>query len=692
LEKKFIKNKGVQDMPTRKKQIGYLFFCLAILFAFNPGAMAAQIKDSESATHGADASKYYIVDTYQFPGFKLIQLELPVLSIYSYMLVSEKEALVVDPCRDISIFLDIAEKEGLNIIGVYLTHSHADFVAGHMELVNKVKCPIYQSHISGATYLFKPLKEGSEIRVGKAVVKFMETPGHTPDGMCALVYGPRNPNMPELVLTGDVLFVGSVGRPDLMGGTASAAWLASAFFDSWTQKISKLDDGVKIFPAHGAGSLCGAHLSDKPTSTIGEEKTGNPYLQYKKRGEFVAALIQGLPEAPQYFKHNAAMNKQGPPLVDWDAALPGEKSPAMELTKPEQFYVLDLRDAAEYEQGHIPNAVNIALRGKLETWTGVTVPWGAKLVLVGNKKELKEGLFRLNRIGYSPEIITMESWKKAGLSVTVSNPITPKELYDLMKEGQAPVIVDVRLPPEWMALRIGTVLNLPLNHLADLSSQLDPSEPVVTVCNSAYRSSMAVGILERKGFKMPRNLKGGSQAWINAGLPVYEAARKGGEARQVPKKQVKLPDRISAAELKRLIMDLPGSFELVDVRPENHFADFHLPGSVNVHVADLISDPGFLVGTGPLVLLDRDGSIAMAAGGILSQKTERPVKVLYGGLDAYWSESKGISPTAAGSSLAPAKKEKPAAVTVPSIPAKTKTPVTPPLKKPERPERPSAGC
>jgi hydroxyacylglutathione hydrolase len=182
------------------------------------------------------------------------------------------KALVVDPCRDISFILDVAKKEGAKIIGVYLSHSHADFVAGHMELVNALKCPIYQSHKSGAEYPFKPVQEGSEIRVGKALVKFLETPGHTPDGMCALVYGPDNAHVPELMFTGDVLFVGSVGRPDLMGGTASAAWLASAFFDSWQNKISKLDDGVKIFPAHGAGSLCGAHLADKPFSTLGEEK------------------------------------------------------------------------------------------------------------------------------------------------------------------------------------------------------------------------------------------------------------------------------------------------------------------------------------------------------------------------------------------------------------------------------------
>ncbi|MBW1769419.1 MAG: MBL fold metallo-hydrolase [Deltaproteobacteria bacterium] len=514
-----------------------------MLSIISPGTWAAQIKDSESATHGVDASKYYIVDTYEFPGFKLIQLELPVLSIYSYMLISDGEALVVDPCRDIFVFLDIAKKEGVKITGVYLSHSHADFVAGHMEMVNAVNCPIYQSHISGAKYPFKPLKEGSTIRVGKALVKFIETPGHTPDGMCGLVYGPDNPDVPELVLTGDVLFVGSVGRPDLMGGTTSAAWLASAFFDSWTGKISKLDNSVKIFPAHGAGSLCGAHLSDRPFSTIGAEKKANPYLQYKKRGEFIAALLQDLPEAPQYFGHNAALNKKGPPLIGWNDVLPNETAPDMALTDPSTTYVVDLRGADKYAAGHIPNSVNIALRGKLENWVGTMVPWGSKLVLVGNRAELREALFRLNRIGYSPEIITMETWKNAGRSVRISNPISPKELYAMMQKGEAPVIVDVRLPPEWMGLRIGTVLNLPLNHLSEQSVKLDPEQPVVTVCNSAYRSSMAVGILERKGFKMPRNLQGGSQAWIDAWFPVYESTKDSPSSTSPQKKEVKLPTK-----------------------------------------------------------------------------------------------------------------------------------------------------
>ena len=206
--------------------LGFLF----TLFCFCSVSQAANIKDAESATHGEDASGYRVVDVYEFPGFKLIQFELPTLSIYSYMLISDGQALVVDPARDISVFLNRAKEEGSQIIGVYLTHSHADFVAGHMEMKRSVSCPIYQSHKSGVGYPIEALRDGSTIRVGKATVEFMETPGHTPDGMCGLVYGSGNPDAPELVLTGDVLFVGSVGRPDLLGGTVSAAWLASAFF------------------------------------------------------------------------------------------------------------------------------------------------------------------------------------------------------------------------------------------------------------------------------------------------------------------------------------------------------------------------------------------------------------------------------------------------------------------------------
>ena len=641
----------------------------------------ADVKDAEAASHGDAAANYELVETYRYPGFEILQFKLGVLSHYSYMLVSAGKALVVDPGRDVDAYLDAAKKAKAEIAGVFLTHSHADFVAGHLELAKNAGCPVYASKESGAEYPFKPLSDGSELRIGEARVRAVTTPGHTPDGMCGYVFGPKSGEAPEAIFTGDTLFVGSVGRPDLLEGKISAAALASMLYDSWTQKLSKAGDAARVLPAHGAGSLCGAHLSDSPSSTIGAERNSNPYLRHASRSDFVAAVLEGLPEAPQYFAHNARMNRVGPKLVDWDAPLPPETPADAVLTDPTKFYVVDLREARAYASEHIPNAVNIALRGRLETWTGIMVPWetmeAGNLVFCGSAAELKEALRRLHRIGYRANVVTMESWRKAGLAVAKSALIAPRELYAAMKAGTAPLVVDVRLPHEWMASRIGNVVNLPLTHLAELSAKLDPSQPVVTVCNSAYRSSMAAGVLERKGFAKVASMEGGSEAWREAGLPVYGAEASGG-APSAPVRSVRLPERISPADLHRMVTDLPGTFELVDIRPAAQYAEYRLPGSKNVDIAELIEDAAYLAGPVPLVIVDRDGTLAMAAGGIISQKTERPVKVLVGGLSQYWDESMSGRWGAAAPGTAPA-------------PAAAATPAAAPAPPPKSRKK-SAGC
>ena len=668
----------------------FLLIAFALLL-IGPAAESAQIKDSESASHGYDAAYHQIVDTYEYPGFSVVQINLPVLSHYSYVLISDRQALVVDPDRDITAYLDLAKEKKLSIKGVLLTHSHADFIAGHVELMNATGCPVYSNAASGAGYKHTPVVEGSTIEIGKTIVKMVETPGHTPDGMCAYVYAKGN-DRPELIFTGDTLFVGSVGRPDLIESSTSSA-LAAAIFDTWNNKLSKVGDDVVILPAHGAGSLCGAHLSDSPFSTIGAERTSNPYLQHTKRGEFIAAVLGDLQEAPQYFKHNAAINRNGPELVDWKAPLPKYLSPDMELTDPNKYFVVDLRDAEEYASGHMPVSVNIALRGRLETWVGIIVPWDASLVLCGSQADLEEAAHRLHRVGYKPAVLDIDGWQKSGLSMAKSENIKPTDLYALMQTDTAPIIIDVRLPNEWMGLRIGTVLNLPLSHLAELSAKLDPAERLITVCNSAYRSSMAVGILERKGFKNAASLAGGSEAWIQAGLPVYGSETKAAAVTQaaapvVPTRVIPLPERMSPAELKRLILDLPGTFDLVDIRPPHLYSDFNIPGSRNVDIADLINNPAYLTGAGPLIIVDRDGSLAMTVAGILSQKTKRQIKALHGGLEAYWEESelggavREVTIPARGSP-SPAR---------PAAPPVMSPQQQPPAGAPQPPKKKSAGC
>jgi hydroxyacylglutathione hydrolase len=660
-----------------KHKSGYLVWLAFICLLIASSGIAA-IKDAESASHGTDASQYQIVDTYKFTGYELVQINLPVLSHYSYLLISDGRALIVDPGRDVQFYSDLIREKNLSVAGVFLTHSHADFVAGHMELVKLFDCPIYQSAKSGAKYKIEPIADGTTLQVGKASVGFLDTPGHVLDGTSATV-GPAK-DSPELFLTGDFLFVGGVGRPDLVAGTTSSA-LAGMLFDAWAGKVSKLPDGVKVFPAHGAGSLCGAHLKDQPFSTIGEERTSNPTLQHKNRSEFITAVLSELQEPPQYFGHNAAMNRDGPPLVNWQQPV-SMVTPDATLTDSSKYYMVDLRDSKSFAAGHIPNSVNIALRGRFETWTGIMVPWGSNMVVCGTADELKGAAHRLHRIGYTTQGLVFDEWGKAGMQLLTNKLVSPKELYDRMQSNTSPIIVDVRLPNEWMGLRIGTVLNLPLNKLSELSAKLDVSQPIVAVCNSAYRSSMAIGILERKGFRNATSLEGGSEAWIEAGLPVY-GSEKGGAAASAPiRKMIPLPERICARELKRLMMDLPGTFQIVDIRPAEMFADYSIPNSQNVDIAELASNPSYLVGTTILIIVDRDGSYAMALGGILSQKTQRPIKVLYEGLESYWMESDlGGTPIPTGTTPQ-IRTAPPASSPLPAAPSGTQ-PVT---------KKKSAGC
>jgi hydroxyacylglutathione hydrolase len=228
---------------------------LSLLWA-GPLHCAEVPRDQGPATPGSDTATYRIVNIYEYPGFKLIQFHLPVLAHYSYLLVSGDQALVVDPGRNVSIYLDQAKKEGARIMGVFLTHNHADFVAGHMELAKKANCPIFASAASGCTFRYQPLKEGSVIEVGEALVKILVTPGHTPEAVCGLVATKTNPKEPILLLSGDTLWIGRLGRPDLIEGNTSAAALASMAYDTWTNKLRLLPDNIAIFPAHGGAAPC----------------------------------------------------------------------------------------------------------------------------------------------------------------------------------------------------------------------------------------------------------------------------------------------------------------------------------------------------------------------------------------------------------------------------------------------------
>lgn len=372
-----------------------VFLIPGAAWATAPGVTAP---DLEAGMHDFEDARPRVIGRYVYPGAEVIQVHLPVLSQYSYLVVSERKALVVDPVRDVDAYFELAGREGFEITGVFLTHNNADFVAGHTEVAARTGCPVLISENAGAGFAFQGLKDGMVVDHGQVKVTFISTPGHTPESMCALVAGSEDPGTPLALLSGDTLFIGSVGRPDLVGGDTSAAWLAGKMWESWHEKLEILPNGIDVLPGHGAGSLCGAHLSDQPTSTLAEQKVANPYLRITTRSAFIAAILQELPVTPRYFGHAAAMNRRGPERTGVGAGAPSFTVPPPELRDTKSYYLIDIRGAKEYAGGHVPGAINIGLRGRFETWVGTIVTPDARLILFGSPETFEVTAFWLSEL------------------------------------------------------------------------------------------------------------------------------------------------------------------------------------------------------------------------------------------------------------------------------------------------------
>ncbi|MDD2999712.1 MAG: rhodanese-like domain-containing protein [Candidatus Riflebacteria bacterium] len=604
--------------------------------------MGASIVYSESASHGDEAAKYQIQSVYEGTDVKIVQFKLGVLSHYSYLMISDGKVLAVDPGRDIDAYINYASGEKLEWVGTFLTHSHADFIAGHTEMAHATGKPVYVSHKSDSEYAHMELAENDIITVGKAFLRIIETPGHTPDSLCGIVGPLSKPEKQEFLFSGDTLFVGSLGRPDLMGGVLPPALLASMMFDTWNNKLAKLAGNVVILPAHGAGSLCGANLRDEPSSTIAQEQKTNYYLKYvNNKSAFISKILSDLEPAPAYFKENARINRVGPEKVDW-SNLKGRKITALPPVT-DNTYIIDVRDAVAYAEKHILASVNIGLNGRFESWTGTIVPFGSHLIIVGSMSEIEIAASRLKRVGYSADYLVFDEYVAAGGEIKSSVLISPSDLYTLMQHGNAPIIVDVRRRNEWLGMKIGEVINIPLDVIEKQAGMLlNLNEEVVAVCNSAFRSSLAIGLLERAGFKKVSSMSGGADAWIAAGLPVVrinEDAKTTAVAAAPSYRHLGLPERISAKQLQQMIKDLPDTFEILDIRPAEQVQDYNPTGAKAVDLAELLESHKWLAGDVPLVIVDRDGTLAMMVAGILSRKTERPIKALLGGIESYWRET-----------------------------------------------------
>ncbi|MFY9555870.1 MAG: rhodanese-like domain-containing protein [Blastocatellia bacterium] len=457
------------------------------------------------------------------------QFYLACLAHASYLIGSGDEAVVVDPQRDVDQYVAEAEARGFKIKHVIETHLHADFVSGHRELAARTGAEIIFGPRSGATFPHRAVADGDEINVGGVTLRFLETPGHTPESVSILVIDNAVSPAPQKVLTGDAMFIGDVGRPDLAGGRGfTAEQMAGMLYDSLHEKLMKLDDAVEVYPAHGAGSMCGRNISKETSSTIGEQRSFNYALKPMSKGEFVRMMTVDLPEAPAYFPRDAEINRTG-------AAALKELPPPKALTAQEVkvlaergHLVLDVRSSAAFGNAHVPGALNIALSGQFATWCGTLIATSTPIILVADDVgAVDEAVTRLARVGI--EGVSgyldggMQSWDLAGLTSNAISQMPVDELYQLIADSATLSIVDVRRPGEYTNAHVPGAINVPLPHLEEQVSTLDPTLATAVICASGYRSSAATAILARRGFADLYNVVGGTNGWINAGYPVSKS-------------------------------------------------------------------------------------------------------------------------------------------------------------------------
>ncbi len=452
------------------------------------------------------------------------QFYLGCLAHASYLVGSDGQAAVVDPRRDVDEYLAEAKARGLKITVVIETHLHADFVSGYRELVEKTGAKVVFGAKAEATFPHWAVREGDEIRVGHVILRVLETPGHTPESISLLVIDTEKGEEPRMVLTGDTLFIGDVGRPDLAGGRGlTPETMAGMLYDSLHDKLMKLDDAVEVYPAHGAGSLCGRNISKETSSTIGEQRRTNYALRPMPKADFVKMMTVDLPEVPAYFPADVQKNREGAPALG-TRPRPPALGPAQVRALGGGVVVLDVRPAAAFGTGHVPGSVNIGLGGQFASWAGTLLPGDATLVIVAeDEAQVDEAALRLSRVGIEKVAGYLEggvaAWDRAALPLETVPQITVDELKALLQESDAIQVVDVRRPPEYAGGHVPRALLRPLDRLERALDGLDPARPTAVVCAGGYRSSAGTSVLQRHGFRDLRNVVGGTSAWTAAGYP-----------------------------------------------------------------------------------------------------------------------------------------------------------------------------
>jgi rhodanese-related sulfurtransferase/glyoxylase-like metal-dependent hydrolase (beta-lactamase superfamily II) len=555
---------------------------------------------------------------------------LGCLSHASYLIGDETtgRAVVVDPRRDIGIYIEEAAAKGLRIERVIETHLHADFLSGHLELAQETGAVISFGEIAKLEFPTEPVVDGQRISLGEVTLEVRATPGHTPESISLLVFEHPDDTTPYGILTGDTLFIGDVGRPDLLASSGtgfSADALARLLYRSLHERILDLPDETRVFPAHGAGSACGKQLSSETSSTLGEQRRSNYALAPMTEDQFVAAVTEGQPTRPHYFSYDASRNRQAHGLLD-------EGSPLAPLSLAEVLQhqaagavALDTREPADYAASHLRGAVNVGLQGRFAEWAGDVLDPESDIVLVGDPATASESRIRLARIGFDGVVGYLSEPGQLLIDrpdlVEASSRVTIEQLAELKGLQPGLQVLDVRNPGETAAGTLPDARVVPLAVLVDSLDSLDPDAPVVVNCAGGYRSLIAASVLRRAGFADVSDLLGGYGAWASAGLPIA-----GGQAAE-PVSVVEISPEAADA----LVHD---GAVMLDVREPDEWEAGHAPAAAFIPMSQVEARLSELEPSAKTVVVCRSGGRSAAIAQVLTSHGYDAVN-LAGGMRAW---------------------------------------------------------
>ena len=438
------------------------------------------------------------------------QIYTKCLAQASYYIESDRVAAVVDPIRDIDIYIEAAARRNASVQYIFITHFHVDFVSGHLELAEKTGAEIVLGPLAEPGYKARICRDGEVLKLGNCAIKILHTPGHTIESTCFLLLNEKN--IPHAVFTGDTLFVGDAGRPDLLSGNLSAETLAGMLYDSIHQRLAELPDNVVVYPGHGAGSACGKNLGKETISSIGIQKLCNYVFKLNKK-EFIHAVISDQPLAPSYFFKDAVLNKSVHETLDkvLKKSVRSLSVSEFQQAMDDGALVLDTRNASDFGNKHIAGAINIGLDGQFAIWAGTLLKFNQPLVIVADDGKAKEAIIRLARIGYDNVLgylgAGINEWEK---NSGKTDSVYTVSIQDFSEHLVIPhTLIDVRKPGEFKTEFMPGAIHIPLENLQEKISGLDKNNHYAIFCVAGYRSMIAVSILKRNGFKHLLNLEGG---------------------------------------------------------------------------------------------------------------------------------------------------------------------------------------